>query len=71
MTAIPFPGDKPQRKASRFNIEKWGWIYMRASGIVLAPPRTDTGELPMQVNATVLRSTPEALARTLIGLAQA
>ncbi len=35
MTAIPFPGDKPQRKASRFNIEKWGWIYMRASGIVL------------------------------------
>ena len=43
----------------------------RASGIVLAPPRTDTGELPMQVNATVLRSTPEALARTLIGLAQA
>ena len=35
MSAIPFPGDKPQRKASRFNIEKWGWIYMRFSGVIL------------------------------------
>ena len=35
MVSIPFPGDKPQRKASRFNIEKWGWIYMRFSGVIL------------------------------------
>ena len=33
--AIPHPNQKLQRKASRFNLEKWGWIYMRASGIVL------------------------------------
>jgi succinate dehydrogenase / fumarate reductase, membrane anchor subunit len=24
-----------QVRAKRFNIEKWGWIYMRASGVVL------------------------------------
>jgi succinate dehydrogenase / fumarate reductase membrane anchor subunit len=24
-----------QRQKSRYNIEKWGWIYMRASGVVL------------------------------------
>ncbi|WP_349899534.1 succinate dehydrogenase hydrophobic membrane anchor subunit [Parafrigoribacterium soli] len=23
------------RKASRTNVEKWGWVYMRASGVVL------------------------------------
>jgi succinate dehydrogenase / fumarate reductase membrane anchor subunit len=23
------------RKTRRFNLEKWGWIYMRASGVVL------------------------------------
>ena len=34
MTAIPFPGEagKPRRG---INWEKWGWIYMRASGVVL------------------------------------
>ncbi|MCU1413346.1 MAG: succinate dehydrogenase [Microbacteriaceae bacterium] len=25
----------PVRRHRRFNIEKWGWIYMRASGVVL------------------------------------
>ena len=35
MTAIETPRSKPQRRTSRFNIEKWGWIYMRASGVVL------------------------------------
>jgi succinate dehydrogenase / fumarate reductase membrane anchor subunit len=35
MTTIETPRSRPQRKASRFNIEKWGWIYMRASGVVL------------------------------------
>ena len=36
MTAIPVPrsGDQP-RKKRRINWEKWGWIYMRASGVVL------------------------------------
>lgn len=34
MTAIDSPRTK-QARTSRFNIEKWGWIYMRASGIVL------------------------------------
>lgn len=24
-----------QRRKSRYNLEKWGWIYMRASGVVL------------------------------------
>ena len=32
MTAIPAPNTVPPR---RFNLEKWGWIYMRASGMVL------------------------------------
>ena len=28
--------DNPRsRQTSRFNLEKWGWIYMRASGVVL------------------------------------
>ena len=35
MTTIEAPRSPVQRKARRFNIEKWGWIYMRASGIVL------------------------------------
>ncbi len=26
---------QPYTRARRFNIEKWGWIYMRASGVVL------------------------------------
>jgi succinate dehydrogenase / fumarate reductase membrane anchor subunit len=26
---------KPVRRQRRFNFEKWGWIYMRASGVVL------------------------------------
>lgn len=34
MTTIDSPRAK-QARASRFNIEKWGWIYMRASGVVL------------------------------------
>jgi succinate dehydrogenase / fumarate reductase membrane anchor subunit len=25
----------PVRRTRRFNLEKWGWIYMRASGVVL------------------------------------
>lgn len=34
MTAIPMPGERPAPKR-RINWEKWGWIYMRASGVVL------------------------------------
>ncbi len=34
MTTIDAPRSK-QPRTKRFNIEKWGWIYMRASGIVL------------------------------------
>jgi len=34
MTAIPAPGSGRPRRG--FNLEKWGWIYMRASGVVLA-----------------------------------
>jgi succinate dehydrogenase / fumarate reductase membrane anchor subunit len=36
MTVIESPRT-PTRRASRrgFNLEKWGWIYMRASGVVL------------------------------------
>ena len=26
---------RPVRRPRRFNVEKWGWIYMRASGVVL------------------------------------
>jgi succinate dehydrogenase / fumarate reductase membrane anchor subunit len=34
MTAIPLPGEpRPRRRG--VNWEKWGWIYMRASGVVL------------------------------------
>ncbi len=32
---IPAPGFKPPRRRG-FNLEKWGWIYMRASGVLLA-----------------------------------
>lgn len=32
MTAMEFP-DRPRRRG--VNWEKWGWIYMRASGVVL------------------------------------
>ena len=35
MTAIPLPGASEPRKRRRFNIEKWGWIYMRVSGFLL------------------------------------
>jgi len=35
MTAIPLPGSGEPRKRRRFNIEKWGWIYMRFSGVIL------------------------------------
>ena len=35
MTAIPLPGASEPRKRGRFNFEKWGWIYMRASGVIL------------------------------------
>lgn len=34
MTTIDAPRSK-QPRTKRFNIEKWGWIYMRASGVVL------------------------------------
>jgi succinate dehydrogenase / fumarate reductase, membrane anchor subunit len=34
-TTIEPPRSPIQRKARRFNIEKWGWIYMRASGVIL------------------------------------
>lgn len=36
MTAIPAPGFNEPAKRKGFNLEKWGWIYMRASGVVLA-----------------------------------
>ncbi|WP_213814419.1 succinate dehydrogenase hydrophobic membrane anchor subunit [Glaciihabitans sp. dw_435] len=37
MTAIPVPrsGDTAPRKKRRVNWEKWGWIYMRVSGVFL------------------------------------
>ena len=34
MATIESPRAK-QPRTRRFNIEKWGWIYMRASGVVL------------------------------------
>ena len=34
MSTIEAPRSK-QARTKRLNIEKWGWIYMRASGIVL------------------------------------
>ena len=35
MTTIDSPRTPAQPKARRFNVEKWGWIYMRFSGIIL------------------------------------
>jgi succinate dehydrogenase / fumarate reductase, membrane anchor subunit len=35
MTATIDSPRAPQARARRFNIEKWGWIYMRASGVLL------------------------------------
>jgi succinate dehydrogenase / fumarate reductase membrane anchor subunit len=35
MTAIDSPRTPAQPRARRFNIEKWGWIYMRFSGVIL------------------------------------
>ena len=36
MTAtIESPRSPRTQQRSRFNLEKWGWIYMRASGVVL------------------------------------
>jgi succinate dehydrogenase / fumarate reductase membrane anchor subunit len=35
VTAIPAPNSAAPRRNRRFNLEKWGWIYMRASGVVL------------------------------------
>ena len=32
---IETPRARPVRRFRRFNVEKWGWIYMRASGVVL------------------------------------
>jgi succinate dehydrogenase / fumarate reductase, membrane anchor subunit len=34
MTAVPMPGERGPRRRG-VNWEKWGWIYMRASGVVL------------------------------------
>ncbi|CAN5297680.1 succinate dehydrogenase, hydrophobic membrane anchor protein [soil metagenome] len=35
MTTVPLPHSSYPVSKRRFNIEKWGWIYMRASGVVL------------------------------------
>jgi succinate dehydrogenase / fumarate reductase membrane anchor subunit len=35
MSAIPIPNSPGGRRSRRFNLEKWGWIYMRGSGVVL------------------------------------
>lgn len=35
MSAIAAPGSPAPRRRG-LNLEKWGWIYMRASGVVLA-----------------------------------
>lgn len=34
-TTIDAPRSRPAHPGRRFNIEKWGWIYMRASGVLL------------------------------------
>lgn len=39
---------------------------MRKQGVVLSQGTTDAGEFPMQVNATLLRTSPTALARNFI-----
>lgn len=35
MTTIPLPKSAEPVRRRRFNIEKWGWIYMRFSGMIL------------------------------------
>lgn len=35
MSLLETPRAPQVRRHSRFNFEKWGWIYMRASGVVL------------------------------------
>lgn len=35
VTIDPPRAAQPVRRTRRFNLEKWGWIYMRASGVVL------------------------------------
>ena len=35
MTVIDAPRSPAPVKKRRINLEKWGWIYMRASGVVL------------------------------------
>jgi len=35
MTTIDAPRTPVLRKKGRVNLEKWGWIYMRGSGVVL------------------------------------
>jgi succinate dehydrogenase / fumarate reductase, membrane anchor subunit len=35
MTTIESPRAAYPRRSRRFNIEKWGWLYMRASGVLL------------------------------------
>ncbi|MDM4763642.1 succinate dehydrogenase hydrophobic membrane anchor subunit [Galbitalea sp. SE-J8] len=35
MTSFPLPRSGEPAPRRRFNIEKWGWIYMRGSGVVL------------------------------------
>lgn len=35
MTTIESPRAAYPRRSRRFNIEKWAWIYMRASGVLL------------------------------------
>lgn len=41
----------------------------RENGVILPYARPDTGEFPMQVNPTIMRTTPETLARVLIDAA--
>ena len=33
MTAVPLPNSRPPRRG--VNWEKWGWLYMRVSGVLL------------------------------------
>ena len=34
-TAVQTPGAAPTRTRRGFNLEKWGWLFMRGSGVVL------------------------------------
>ena len=45
--------------------------YARRHDVVMATPNPQTGTVGMQVNPSVLRSTPEALARVLMAAASA